>query len=56
MIKERGVFGMYSKYIPVDLRILNANENSTLNNVLGVKITYVLVAFKIHISPSRSVA
>jgi len=56
MIKERGVFGMYSKYIPVDLRIVNANENSTLQNVFGVQITYVLVAFKIHISPSSSVA
>jgi hypothetical protein len=47
---------MYSKYIPVDLRILNAIENSTLRNVLGVQITWVLVAFKIYISPSRSVA
>jgi len=44
MIKERGAFGMYSKYIPVDLRILNANENLTLQNALGVHITYVLVA------------
>jgi hypothetical protein len=47
---------MYSKYIPVDLRIVNENKNSTLQNVLGVQITYVLVAFKIHISPSNSVA
>jgi hypothetical protein len=56
MIEERGAFGMYIKYIPVDLRILNANENSTLHNVLGVQITYVLVTFKINISPSSSVA
>jgi hypothetical protein len=51
MITERGVFGMYSKYIPVDLRILNPNENSTLQNAHRVQITYVLVAFTIHISP-----
>jgi hypothetical protein len=42
---------MYSKYIPVDSKILNANENSTLQNVLGVKITYALVAYTIYISP-----
>jgi len=55
MIKERGAFGMYSKYIAVDLRILNENEYSTLQNALGVQITYVLVAFKINISHSSSV-
>jgi len=37
MINERGAFGMYSKYIPVDLRILKANEISTLQNALGVQ-------------------
>jgi hypothetical protein len=36
---------MYSKYITADLRILNANENSALQNVLGVQTTSVLVGF-----------
>jgi HAMP domain-containing protein len=54
MINERGAFGMYSKYIPVDLRILKANEISTLQNALGVQKTYILVAFKINMSPSSN--
>jgi hypothetical protein len=39
---------MYRKYIPVNSRILNANENSP---VLGVQITYALVACTAYISP-----
>jgi hypothetical protein len=51
LVTERDVFGMYKKYIPVDSRILNANKNSTLQTVLGVQITYALVACTTYISP-----